>query len=203
MKLKDCQDAYGHEIYDYFKGIRNFEIVERDDSYFEVTAGARAYLSEYKDWPSHEKEAIKYAKGRVLDIGCGAGRHSLYLQQKGFDVTGVDASPLAIEVCRMRGLKNAEVMPITQISSELGIFNIILMLGNNFALFRTPEEARSLLKKFYGMTSEDGRIIAESIDPYKTELPEHLDYHELNKKRGRMPGQLKIRIRYKKYNSMV
>ncbi|MEW5759656.1 MAG: hypothetical protein AB1779_02695, partial [Candidatus Thermoplasmatota archaeon] len=51
----------------------------------------------------------------------------------------------------------------------------------------------------FRITSENGRIIAESIDPYKTEKPEHLEYHKFNKRRGRMPGQARIRIRYKKY----
>ena len=46
------------------------------------------------------------------------------------------------------------------------------------------------------MTSEHGGIIAESNDPYRTKIKEHLDYHKLNENRGRMPGQLRIRARY-------
>ncbi|HDO42228.1 MAG TPA: methyltransferase domain-containing protein [Candidatus Bathyarchaeota archaeon] len=57
-----------------------------------------------------EQEAMKFIRGRVLDIGCGAGRHSIYLQNKGFNVIGIDISPLAIKVCRLRGLKKAEII---------------------------------------------------------------------------------------------
>ena len=133
--MKDFQDAYGHEIYDHLKGANNFEIVERDDGYIEASNGSLEYFAEYKDWPSHYKQAMQYVRGNVLDIGCGAGRHSLYLQEKGFDVLGIDVSPLALEVCKLRGLKKTKLMTITQINSKLGKFDTILMLGNNFGLF--------------------------------------------------------------------
>ena len=75
------------------------EIVERDDNFIDGKRdgyGGDVYFSEYRDWLPIEKKAIKYAHGRVLDVGCGAGRHALYLQKKGLEVTGIDTSPLAI-----------------------------------------------------------------------------------------------------------
>lgn len=200
--LRDYQDAYGHEVYDYLKDKRGQgEIVERGDGYIDVSGGLKAYFSEYKDWPPHEKKAIRHARGRVLDIGSGAGRHSLYLQGKGLEVLGIDNSPLAIEVCKLRGLRNTKVMSITQINSKLGVFDTILMMGNNFGLFGSFKGTRRLLKKLSKITSGNGRIIAGSNDVYKTETPEHLSYHELNRERGRMAGQIKLRVRYKKYTT--
>jgi SAM-dependent methyltransferase len=201
--LKDHQDAFGHEMYDYLKSNRGrreiIEIVERDDGYFDASGGPEMYFSEYKDWPPYEKKAMRYARCRVLDIGSGAGRHLLYLQGKGLEVMGIDNSPLAIEVCRLRGIKNAEVVSISQISSKLGIFDTVLMMGNNFGLFGSFEGARRLLKKLSRITSENGRIIAVSNDVYNTDNPAHLSYHELNRKRGRMAGQIRLKIRYKQY----
>jgi SAM-dependent methyltransferase len=165
-----------------------------------VSIGApKVYFSEYKDWPPHHKEAMKYAKGRVLDIGCGAGRHALYLQKKSFNDLGIDNSPLAIKVCKLRGLRKAKVMPITQVNFRPGSFETVLMLGGNFGLFGGFKRARRLLKKFYRITSDGALIIAESNDPYKTDNPAHLEYHKFNRRRGRMSGQLRIRIRFEKY----
>jgi SAM-dependent methyltransferase len=173
--------------------------VERDDGYFSGSRGAQLYFSEYKDWPPYEKEAMKHAKGRVLDIGCGAGRHALYLQKKGFDVLGIDNSSLAIKTCKLRGLRKAKIMSIAQINFGPGSFDTVLMLGGNFGLLGSLKRARRLLKKFYRITSDDTLIIAESNDPYKTDNPAHLEYHKFNRKRGRMSGQMRIRIRFEKY----
>jgi SAM-dependent methyltransferase len=201
--LTDKQDALGYEIYVYFKDEHRrrpvMEIVERDDVYIEATGGPAMYFSEYKKWPSHQKKAMRYARGRVLDIGCGAGRCSLYLQGRGLDVVGIDNSPLAIEVCKQRGLKDARVMSIDQINHGLGIFDTVIMMGNNFGLFGSIEGARRLLKKMGKITSTRARIIAETNDVSKTDNPDHLSYHEFNRQRGRMRGQIRLRVRYRKY----
>jgi SAM-dependent methyltransferase len=192
------QDAHGRMIYDYFVGRPlGVEIVERDDGFINSGAGA-AYLSQYKDWPAREQSAIRVAKGRVLDIGCGAGRHSLFLQAKGLEVTGIDVSPLAIRVCKARGLKDARLMSIDDVGPSLGKFDTILMLGNNFGLLSNKIKARVLLRRFLKMMNPKGRIIAESLEIYKPPVDSaHRRYHLLNIRRGRMPGQVKIRIRYR------
>lgn len=197
--MKNHQDAYGHQVYDFYTGKGGYEIVERDDGHFSISGGAPYYFAEYKNWRPHEKQGLKYARGRVLDIGCGAGRHALYLQKKGMAVVGVDQSPLAVKVCKLRGLKEAKVIPITQISPKLGIFDTIIMLGNNFGLFGSYKRAKWLLKRFHRLTSPNAKIIAESRNPYATKNPFHLNYHKLNRSRGRMSGQLRIRIRYQSY----
>ena len=184
-----------------YNGEWALEIVERDDGLTTYSRLPEHYFSNYKDWPLIEKEAMEFVKGRVLDIGCGAGRHSLYLQEKGFDVLAIDNSPLAIRICKLRGVKNAEEVSIEEVSGEMGTFDTILLLGNNFGLFGGFEKARILLRKFHRMTSHDALIITETRDPYKTSNPDHLEYQEFNRKRGRMSGQLRIRIRFKKYTT--
>jgi hypothetical protein len=113
---------------------------------------------------------------------------------------GIDISPLAIKVCRERGLRNVMGKSISEIDSSLGNFDTILMMGNNFGLFGNPKQARRLLKRFHDMTSPDARIIAESLDIYKPPVdPVHRRYHLRNRRLGRMPGQVRIRIRYRTY----
>lgn len=198
--LKPKEDAYGQEIWAYYKGRAVSEIVERDDGYFDASVfGPKMYFSDYENWSPVQRRAMDFVKGRVLDIGCGAGRHSLYLQKKGFDVVGIDNSPLAIKVCKLRGLKRAEVMSIDDVDFPSGYFDTIIMMGNNFGLFAGFEKARRLLRRLYKMTSKDALIIADTRDPYNTDNPDHLNYHRLNKEKGRMGGQVRIRIRFGKY----
>ncbi len=199
-KFKGKNDAYGKAVFDFYKDGEGFEIVERDDGYFDLSKGPPFYFSKYKKWPHHEKEAIKYVKGRVLDVGCGAGRHAIYLQKKGHDVVGIDNSLLAIKVCKLRGLKKARVMSITEVNKfKQNSFDTIIMMGNNFGLFGNFKRAKKLLKKFHKITSNNALIIAESRDPYKTKRLEHLEYQRFCRKNGRTGGQIRMRIRYKKY----
>ena len=110
----------------------------------------------------------------------------------------MDASPLAIKVCKLRGLKKAKVLPIEQIHRfKPNSFDSVLMMGNNFGLFGSFQKARSLLRKLEVITSSEARIIAETTDPYQTDDLLHLQYQRRNRKRGRMGGQLRFRIRYR------
>ncbi|MFO7791511.1 MAG: methyltransferase domain-containing protein [Candidatus Saliniplasma sp.] len=196
--LTNEEDAFGQCIYDYYKGENPFQIVERDDGYLDVIP-VNHYFTKYEDWPEHQKEAMELAQGKVLDIGCGAGKHSIYLQKKGLDVIGIDISPLAITVCKERGLENVKVMGINQIHEQINDIETVLMLGNNFGLFESKKRAKNLLDKVDEATKDNAIIIAESQDPHDTDNRFHLQYHKKNLKKGRMPGQLRIRSRYKKY----
>lgn len=175
------------------------EIIERDDNYIDTGSDAGLYFTEYAEWSPLECRAIEFAKGIILDIGCGAGRHAIYLQEKGFDVTGIDNSPGAIKVCRLRGLKKASVRAITEVDKfKANSFDTIQMFGNNFGLFGSFENARLILKRFSRITTPDAQIIAGTRNPYLTNEPEHLAYHRQNKRRGRMGGQLRMRVRFGK-----
>jgi SAM-dependent methyltransferase len=199
MSLKRSRDAYGHELYDYYKHGIGYEIVEREDGYIDISSGPAAYFTKYRDWGPHIKKAIGFARGRVLDVGCGAGRHSLYLQKKGHDVVGLDNSPLAAKVARARGVRRVRVMPVTKVGRGLGKFDTIVMFGNNFGLFGSRRRAKWLLARFRTITREGARIIVESVDPYRTDNRCHLDYQRLNRRRGRMSGRLRLRVRYQTY----
>jgi hypothetical protein len=94
-----------------------------------------------------------------------------------------------------RGVRDARVLPITRVSRRLGEFDTIAMLGNNFGLFGSPRRAHWLLARFRGLTSPTARILAELRHPYRTNDPDHRRYHQRNRRRGRLPGQLRLRVR--------
>ena len=195
--LKREEDAFGQLLLACYEENEAVEIIERDDGLISAY-DPRVYFSDHKHWPVFEREAMRFVKGRVLDIGCGAGRHALYLQRKGFDVLGIDKSLLAIEICKLRGLRKAKVMSVEDAWFRRDRFDTIIMMGNNFGLLGGFRKARRLLKRFHRMTSKDAVIVAETRDPYKTEKRVHLEYHRLNRRRRRMAGQVRIRIRFEK-----
>ncbi len=199
--LHESEDAFGHAVYDHLHGRGGKEIIERNDGFVATSGGPEAYFSGYEQWPERTRAALAQVRGRVLDVGCGAGRFALHLQERGHEVVAIDVSPLAVEVCRQRGVKDVRQLSLTQVTSRLGRFDTILMMGNNFGLFSSFERARRRLQRLQAVVEPEGRIVAETLDPYRTTEPFHLDYHRMNRERGRMPGQLRIRVRYKRYRT--
>jgi cyclopropane fatty-acyl-phospholipid synthase-like methyltransferase len=201
MKRVDRRhDAFGLEIASFFEGGRPFEIVERDDGYIDAANSTGQYFAEYRQWPDRQKRGMKYVRGpHVLDVGCGAGRVSLYLQSRGFRVTAIDNSPLAVRTCTKRGVKRARVLALEDIGRLRGRrFDTVVMFGNNFGPCGNPTKAKRLLKQLHGMTSDSAMLIAETIDPYRTTNPLHRQYLQRNRQQGRMPGQIRIRIRFQR-----
>jgi SAM-dependent methyltransferase len=197
--VKPQEDAHGRVVYDLHQGIAAVEIVERDDGFIALSPGPSFYLAPYRKWPKHEQAAMRYVHGRVLDVGCSAGRACLYLQGRGQAVVGIDISPLAIKTARLRGVRDARRMAVTKVSARLGQFDTILMLGNNFGVMANPGRARWMLQRFSSITSAGARIVAGSVDPYDTSDRDHLNYHRMNKDRGRSGGQVRVRVRYGSY----
>jgi SAM-dependent methyltransferase len=197
VTLRPDQDAYGQMLLAALDGDELHEIVERDDGFISASIyGPQTYLSPFRRWPAHLRQGLRFVRGRVLDVGAGGGRVALHLQERGHDVVAVDISPGAIEVCRRRGVRDARVVPIEDIDDSLGSFDTIVMYGNNFGLFATRSKAKRLLRRFARLTSERGRIVAETRDVRGSDYPPHVRYRKRNVARGRFPGQIRIRVRY-------
>ena len=181
-------DAFGQMLLD----ATGPEIIERDDGFLD--AAKLVYLAPVAQWPAVERRALRWVRGRVLDVGVGAGRAALELQRRGRSVVGIDVSPGALEVARARGVRDARLLAFEDVDASLGKFDTIVMLGNNFGLFGSPSKAKRLLRRLRPLAD---RVVAGSNDPYTTEDPAHLGYQERNRKRGRMAGQLRLRVRYR------
>ena len=196
--LREHEDAYGRLMLDYLEGRPTEEIVERDDGYIYLGAGPGLYFAQYLKWRSHERQSMRYVRGDILDVGCGAGRALLHLRDRGFRAVGIDSSPLAIEVCRRRGLGEVHARSINELEG-LGVFDTILLLGSGVGSFGKRSKARRLLGRMRSITRDHASIIATTRDPYDD--PSDRAYTERNISRGRMGGQFRIRIRYRIYRT--
>ena len=192
------RDAYGREIWACYKGVTTHEIVEREDGLIDI-GSALPYFQPFENWPDHERAAIDRARSPALDIGCGAGRVALYLQDKNLNVLAIDNSPLAVKVARLRGVKAARVLSITEIATLKNRFATVVLFGNNFGLLGGFAGARRLLAVMLRITTPAGLILAAASNPHATRDPVHLAYQQRNLDRGRMAGQIRLRVRYRQF----
>jgi SAM-dependent methyltransferase len=189
-------DVWGAILGDVLAERGAMEIVERDDGYM-MAFDAAYFVAPFARWDDPvERRAMRFVRGRVLDVGCGAGRVCLHLQDRGLDVVGIDSSPGAIECCLARGVRDARVLALDAVDGTLGAFDTVVFLGQNLGMLGSRVRARRLLRRLVTLTTERGRIVAETFDPHALDDAVHRRYRERNRRRGRMPGQLRVRVRY-------
>jgi SAM-dependent methyltransferase len=191
------KDLFGKVMMDAVKGLPAEHRNERDDGYVDKVSFGHQYVADYEEWHEAEKLAIDYVRGRVLDIGCGAGRVALYLQEHGLDVVGIDVSPGAVEASKIRGVEQVELMNAETLEFPEDTFDTVILFGNNFGILGQVPKVVAMLRRLHLVTTSDAVILAGSIDPTQTEKPQHLAYHEKNRNEGKPSGLVKLRLNYK------
>ena len=170
-----------------------YEVVERDDGFVAVGDAVR-YFAGPAGWTYADRWACERVAGRILDVGCGAGRHALHLTRGGHEVLGVDASPGAVDVATRRGV-TAQAGTAERLPPDVGTFGTILLLGNNLGLLGGVEHARTVLTELAAAAGTGGRLLGTGLDPYRTTDAATLAYHRWNRERGRLAGQVRMRVR--------
>lgn len=189
------KDIFGKALYNYWMGDHRTPcMIRREDGY--TDSGSLNIYFTRKFYPI-EKSTIPCAKGNVLDVGCGAGRYVLYFQKRGFEVMGIDKSPLAIKVCRERGCKKVRNMDIFNSGLPEKSFDTILLFGGNLGIGGDIPGAINILKISRKLIRESGLLLLTSLDVTKTKKKAHLKYQEQSRKDGKDLGSVKIRIEYK------
>ncbi len=200
MKLKlPSWDAFGRALLDQLKvleeGTSVYHVIERDDGYIEAW-DTSIYFSGPDEWHDAELELLRMVSSPILDVGCGAGRHALYLQEQGFEVLALDNSPGAIETCLQRGIKKVLLASAFNIPESLPSLRSIILFGNNFGIGGSIEGCIELLRRFHHVSTDDCLLMGSYLNPLKTKNEFHLKYHENNSACGLPVGRVVIRVRY-------
>jgi SAM-dependent methyltransferase len=129
-------DIWGRIYLDHWRGGRHAHTFVRDDGEQNVVEDASGYFQAPR-W-SAEQAVCESLSGRVLDLGCGPGSYSVFLEERGVDVVAVDSSPGAIRVCRARGCRYARVMDFTQPTLDGQLFDALICMGNTVGINQSP-----------------------------------------------------------------
>lgn len=172
-----------------------FEVVERDDGHVRVNDGAR-YLA--PSWGVLDEWVYDRVRGRVLDVGCGAGRHAVALQDRGVEVVGLDPSRGAIDVCRRRGLREAVVGTVDDVP-DAAAFDTLLLLGNNVGLLGGRDTGAALLDRLARLARDSAaQVLATGVGREPGSVGDEADraYVEGNLAAGRLAWQVRMRSRF-------
>lgn len=157
------KDLFGKAMLDYVKNNHPENLIT-ETNISEADEMEIAYLfRSFKQMPKIEQKALQLAKGKVLDVGCGAGSHTLYLQENGIDVLGIDVSANAVEACKIRGIKKVVQIDLLQIN-ESEKFDTILLLMNGTGIFGKLKNVDSYLNKLKNLITDNGQILIDSSD---------------------------------------
>ncbi|MEL6570703.1 MAG: methyltransferase domain-containing protein [Pseudomonadota bacterium] len=188
-------DAFGTALLDYHAGERDHLVrIERDDGFWDEHSPDMYFARE--PFPD-EAAGLAGAKGPLLDIGCGAGRHLLWAQTQGMVATGIDVSPGAVACAKARGC--LEVIAGDMAIVDLGErrFATATLFGNNIGIGGTWDGTGDLLRAIGRVMQPEGRLILTSLNVTRTDSPQHLAYHAQNRAAGAPLGELTMRIHYK------
>lgn len=189
-----AMEPFGLALLDYYKGNSKAEILFRRDDGKEVVMPVSYFFRDSDNFNIIESKAVEHCKGRVLDIGAGAGSQSLRLKQLNYQVNAIDIDPNAVTVIKQRGLEDAQCCDIFGFNA--GPFDTLLLLGHGIGMAETIEGLDRFLEHAQSLVSINGQIILDSLDVRKSDDKDNIAYLEANKRAGRYIGEIRMQCEY-------
>lgn len=186
------KDLFGKALVDYQSGNYSEDLITWTNISDEDELPLPYLFRDYSEMPKLEHKALQLSKGAILDVGCGAGNHALWLQEKGLNVKAIDTSKGAIEVSKKRGVIHAELKSLLE---ESETFDTIILLMNGTGIFQELSQVSSYLKHLKSLLNSEGQILIDSSDiSYMYEDEDGGRWLDLNQS---YPGELDYFLSYK------
>jgi len=160
--LKKHHDPIGQAVWDHLNGIEDESILVKTDIAEDEHLSPSYFFRTFEEMPLQEQEALKRCSGKILDVGAGAGAHSLWLQNQGYDVDSLDISPLSCDTMRKRGIKNVLLKDVNTLKDQK--YDTILLLMNGAGVAQTLPGLETLLLHLKTLLNPGGKILADSSD---------------------------------------
>lgn len=155
------KDLFGKALRDYYNNNYTEDLITSTNISGNDRLPVPYLFRVFSEMPVLEQKALQLAKGRILDVGCGSGSHSLYLQEKGFEIKAIDISEGAVEVAKNRGVKQVELKALLE---ETETFDSILLLMNGTGIFQELSQIMVYLEHLKSLLNANGQILIDSSD---------------------------------------
>lgn len=187
-------DLWGQAIWDFFQNEKQSDLLTETTISEKDIFPIEYLFRSFSQMPKIEQKALELCWGKVLEVGCGASTHGVYLQnEKKLNVTAIDISPLAVKVAQKRGIKNAICADIMQIKGQ---FDTILLLMNGAGICGRVKHLNALFQHLKKLLTPKGQVLLDSSDIIymfdknldgSYDVPLYFDYY----------GELDFTIHYK------
>ena len=188
-------NPYGRAILDYFNGDISATITAKDEWGHKAEVPVARFFRQFEDFPEIEKKAIELCVGKVLDIGAGAGRHSLVLQQRGHSVCALDIVPDCVAVMKMRGVHQAYCADVLEFDG--GPFDTLLGVMNGLTMVRSLDRLPMFLQNIRRLIKPTGQYLVDSTDLRRWRGSKKDALFESSLRDGQYFGELTAQMDYK------
>jgi len=198
--IQHFDDPIGRAVNDFHFNSINEPIIVHSDDFDDDTIDTSYLFRTYKQMPALEKKAMSLCKGSILDVGACAGTHSIYLQEKGFDVTALETSAFCCEVLKDRNIRKIIQQDVFKFSDQT--FDTILLLMNGTGIAGTLDGMDVLLHHLKTLLNAGGQILIDSSDLiYLFKQEDGSVFLDLNA--GKYYGELTFQTEYKNWISQT
>jgi len=195
MMSNDSFYPYGVAILDYFNGNVSASLTAVDELGQRREAHVGKFFREAEAFPEIEKKALELCFGKVLDIGAGAGRHSLALQQRGLTVCAIDIVPDCVTVMKMRGVREVYCADIMEFNG--GPFDTLLGVMNGLTMVKSLGRLPAFLHHLRRLTGPNGQYLVDSTNLRRSAGPELNALLDAKLRDGQYFGELTAQMEYK------
>ncbi len=191
-------DPFGAAIHDYLKNGKAPDI-RVDSNYTEDESIPVAwFFRTLKEMPRIEKKAIDLCNGEILDVGAAAGCHALVLQEQGKNVTALEKSELAVEVMKIRGIRNVILADIFEYKEKR--YDTILLLMNGTGIGGTLSGLKKLFLHLKKLLKPGGQLLIDSSD-IKYLFEEEDGSYWVDLSSNQYYGEMEYEVKYKRHRS--
>jgi len=193
-QFKNPWEPHGLALLDFFHGKTDTKVIVHSDGGEKTDFPIRIFFRRLQDFTPLEKKALALCRGRILDIGAGAGCHSLHLQNQGLSVCCIDIRSEAVEVMVKQGLKDVRCTDFYSLRQEK--FDTLLMMMNGIGIVETLSGLNRFLKESYRLLKPNGQILLDSVDLRHGENPDGTGDQDSDSHSGKYFGEIRLQLEY-------
>ena len=156
------RDIFGKALLDYYQNSFVPPLLLHNEYGPPETIPVDRFFWREDKFPDLELFALKQVHGKILEVGAGTGRHTLYMQNQGHDVSALDISASCGILMKKMGVEKIIIEDIY--AYHVNNYDTIIMLMNGIGIAGNINRLKKLLKHLKNLINPEGQLLLDSSD---------------------------------------